>query len=233
MKLFYAPDLEETLTLSEEESLHCAKVLRLTSGDEVFAFDGKGTFFKLKILNPHPKHTEVEILEKNVALPKDYRIHVAIAPTKNIERFEWFLEKCTEIGIDEITPILCQFSERKIIKKERLEKILISAAKQSLKATVPILNELCSINDVVKNRKEEYSFIAHCYKQEKNDFLKICPKQKSILILIGPEGDFSPSEVENAISLGFVPVSLGESRLRTETAGIVACHIANLVQQLG
>ena len=115
---------------------------------------------------------------------------------------------------------------------ESMEKILISAAKQSLKATVPILNELCSINDVVKNRKEEYSFIAHCYKQEKNDFLKICPKQKSILILIGPEGDFSQSEVENAIDSGFCPVSLGESRLRTETAGIVACHIANLVQNI-
>ena len=233
MKLFYAPDLEETLTLSEEESLHCAKVLRLTSGDEVFAFDGKGTFFKLKILNPHPKRTEVEILERNVTSPKDYRIHVAIAPTKNIERFEWFLEKCTEIGIDEVTPILCQFSERKMIKRERLEKILISAAKQSLKANVPILNELSTIDDLIKNKKETDCFISHCYKQERNDFLSICPKQRSVLILIGPEGDFSPSEVENAISLGFVPVSLGESRFRTETAGIVACHIANLVQQLG
>lgn len=230
MKLFYAPDIEETLTLSEEESAHCVKVLRLTAGDEVFAFDGKGTFFKLKILIPHPKHTEVEILERKHTLPKTYRIHVAIAPTKNIERFEWFLEKCTEIGIDEITPILCQFSERKVIKRERLEKILISAAKQSLKATIPLLNELSPIDAVLKNKTETDCFIAHCYTQKRNSFLQVCPPEKSVLILIGPEGDFSQSEVENALTAGFVPVSLGDSRLRTETAGIVACHIANLVQ---
>ena len=233
MYLFYTPhivgkqdEVGRTYSLSEEESGHCVRVLRYTRGDEILLTNGQGMTYTARITNPHPKHCEFEVLtaEQQERHHKPY-IHLAIAPTKNIERLEWCVEKCTEIGVDEITPLLCRFSERKQLRLDRLEKIILSAAKQSLTPYLPKLNELTPYDGFVKAASEKQKFIAHCYKDEKRE-LKDClqPDAQSVLVLIGPEGDFSEQEVEEALQLGFVPVSLGNSRLRTETAGIVACH---------
>ena len=156
---------------------------------------------------------------------------MAVAPTKNIDRFEWFLEKSTEIGIDEITPLLTEHSERKIIKPERLEKVIIAAMKQSLKAYKPKLNELTPFRKIIAANSFEEKYIAHCYDGEKQGLKTIAGKGKNILILIGPEGDFSTDEIKVARETGFTEISLGNSRLRTETAGVVACHIINLVNE--
>lgn len=231
--MFYCPDIQNSTILSEEESQHAVRVLRLQAGDAIELVDGVGGFYKAKITNPHPKHCEFEILETKMEFGKrDYKLHIAIAPTKNIERFEWFIEKCTEIGIDEITPLLCRFSERKIIKPDRLEKIIVSAAKQSLKAYFPKLNPLTSFKDFIKETEASQKFIAHCYESEKNPLQKLCKVESDTLILIGPEGDFSQDEVELALSEQFQAVSLGNSRLRTETAGVVACHTVVLINDL-
>jgi len=225
MSLFYVPSLSSGLVLPEEESQHAVKVLRLQVGDEITVVDGAGGFYTAEIINPHPKHCTFEITRTILEYAKrNYRLHIAIAPTKNIERLEWFIEKATEIGIDEITPIVCRFSERKIIKAERLEKIIVSASKQSVKAYFPKLNPLCTFDELIKNHHATQKFIAHCYDDNKKQFQSVIQKSFDILILIGPEGDFSKEEVEKAISVGFIPVSLGNSRLRTETAGVVACH---------
>jgi len=225
MSLFYVPSLSSGLVLPEEESQHAVKVLRLQVGDEITVVDGAGGFYTAEIINPHPKHCTFEITRTILEYAKrNYRLHIAIAPTKNIERLEWFIEKATEIGIDEITPIICRFSERKIIKAERLEKIIVSASKQSVKAYFPKLNPLCTFDELIKNHHATQKFIAHCYDDNKKQFQSVIQKSFDILILIGPEGDFSKEEVEKAISVGFIPVSLGNSRLRTETAGVVACH---------
>ncbi|MEI6555979.1 MAG: 16S rRNA (uracil(1498)-N(3))-methyltransferase [Paludibacter sp.] len=232
MTLFYCPTISTAAVLSEEESQHAVKVLRLQVGDEILVVDGIGGFYKARITNPHPKHCGFEIVEsQNDSGKRDYKLHIAIAPTKNIERLEWFIEKATEIGIDEITPIVCRFSERKIVKEERLEKIIVSAAKQSVKALFPRLNPLCTFDELLKTQSASQKFIAHCYNEEKKLLQTEIQKSKDNLILIGPEGDFSKEEVEKAISLGFVPVSLGESRLRTETAGVFACSTVAIMNQ--
>jgi 16S rRNA (uracil1498-N3)-methyltransferase len=225
MALFYVPNLASgSVLLPDEESQHAVKVLRLQIGEEISLVDGVGGLYKARITNPHPKHCGFEIIETQTGFGKrDYKLHIAIAPTKNIERLEWFIEKATEIGIDEITPIICRFSERKIVKEERLEKIIVSAAKQSLKAYFPKLNPLCTFDELMKNHQASQKFIAHCYEEDKRLLQTEISKSSDVLILIGPEGDFSKEEVQKAISLGFIPVSLGESRLRTETAGVVAC----------
>ena len=208
------------------------RVLRLQAGDELEVVDGAGGYYRAVITNPHPKHCEFQIKETITEYGKrDYRLHIAIAPTKNIERLEWFIEKCTEIGVDEITPILCRFSERKIIKPERLEKIIVSAAKQSLKAFYPILNPMCSFRDFIQQTTVSQKFIAHCYEQDKQLLQQVYQKSSDAVILIGPEGDFSPEEVQAAIQHQFQPVSLGSSRLRTETAGIAACHTVALMNE--
>ena len=230
--MFYCPDILHSFTLSEEESQHAVRVLRLQSGDELEVVDGAGGYYLAVVTNPHPKHCEFQIKETITEYGKrDYRLHIAIAPTKNIERLEWFIEKCTEIGVDEITPILCRFSERKIIKPERLEKIIVSAAKQSLKAYFPILNPMCSFRDFIQQTTVSQKFIAHCYEQDKQLLQHIYQKPSDALILIGPEGDFSLEEVQAAIQHRFLPVSLGSSRLRTETAGIAACHTVALMNE--
>ena len=230
--MFYCPDILHSFTLSEEESQHAVRVLRLQSGDELEVVDGAGGYYLAVVTNPHPKHCEFQIKETITEYGKrDYRLHIAIAPTKNIERLEWFIEKCTEIGVDEITPILCRFSERKIIKPERLEKIIVSAAKQSLKAYFPILNPMCSFRDFIQQTTVSQKFIAHCYEQDKQLLQHIYQKPSDALILIGPEGDFSLEEVQAAIQHQFQPVSLGSSRLRTETAGVVACHTISLINE--
>lgn len=230
MYLFYTPDILTSHVLSEEESQHCVRVLRYTRGDEILLTDGKGNTYTARITNPHPKHCEFEVLtQEKQQKAHDFYLHIAIAPTKNIERMEWMVEKCTEIGVDEITPLLCRFSERKQIRIDRLEKIVLSAAKQSLTPYLPKLNELTDYDTFVCQATEETKFIAHCYKEEKRELKDEIKRGKSVLVLIGPEGDFSEQEVEEALALGFVPVSLGNSRLRTETAGVVACHTAVLM----
>ena len=225
MSLFYVPNIASGLVLPEEESQHAVKVLRLQVGDAITVVDGVGGFYNATITNPHPKHCAFEIAEAILEYGKrDYKLHIAIAPTKNIERLEWFIEKATEIGIDEITPIICRFSERKVIKEERLEKIIVSASKQSVKAYFPKLNPLCTFDELMKNHQASQKFIAHCYEEDKKLLQNEITKSSDVLILIGPEGDFSKDEVQKALSFGYVPVSLGNSRLRTETAGVVACH---------
>ena len=235
MYLFYTPDIDTSSFLSEEESAHCVRVLRYDRGDEILLTDGRGTTYHARITNPHPRHCEFEILsqEKQEKTHNIY-LHVAIAPTKNIERLEWMVEKCTEIGIDEITPLLCRFSERKNLRNDRLEKIILSAAKQSLTPYLPKLNPLTDFATLMQQyggSEDIDKYIAHCYKDEKRELKDALRKGRDVLILIGPEGDFSEQEVEQAIAQGFVPVGLGRSRLRTETAGVVACHTVVLLNE--
>lgn len=227
MHIFYQPDISSGF-LFEEESIHAVKVLRLQTGDDIVIVDGVGGYYQAKVTLPHPKKCEFEILTSALNYGKrDYKLHLAIAPTKNIDRLAWFIEKATEIGVDEITPILCRYSERKIIKSERLEKVIVSAAKQSLKAYFPVLNPLCTFDELLQQHHAKAKYIAHCYSTEKTPLKALLPDQKDILILIGPEGDFSQEEVEKAIKNDFYPISLGESRLRTETAGVVACVLTS------
>lgn len=234
MHLFYTPDIAgDEYTLPEEESKHCIKVLRLEVGDEIYLIDGKGGFYRCEISQAHPKHCEVKCVEKTENYgQRDYRIHIAIAPTKNIERIEWFLEKCTEIGIDEITPLLCDHSERKVIKEDRLEKVIISAMKQSLKAYLPKLNPMTDFSRFVKNNHDPLKCIAHCDEGNKKRLDELYTPHQNVTILIGPEGDFSENEIKLAIEQDFKPITLGESRLRTETAGIVACHSINFLNEI-
>ncbi len=250
MYLFYTPDIDTSLCLSEEESQHCVRVLRYTRGDEILLTDGRGTTYMARITNPHPKHCEFEIVsQEKQQKAHNFHLHIAIAPTKNIERLEWMIEKCTEIGIDEITPLLCRFSERKQIREDRLEKIILSAAKQSLTPYLPKLNPLTSFEELVGDEGQKTkdkghitgNFIAHCYKEDKrelkDEILRLCKAQAAnggplaITILIGPEGDFSEEEIRLALTNGYIPVSLGNTRLRTETAGVVACHTAILLSE--
>lgn len=240
MYLFYTPQITEipapgaVYSLDEEESAHCVRVLRYTRGDEILLTNGKGVTIEARITNPHPKHCEFEVLRADQQRKShDFYLHIAIAPTKNVERLEWALEKCTEIGVDEITPLLCRFSERKQLRTDRLQKIILSAAKQSLTPYLPKLNELTDYDAFVRQAKEETRFIAHCYKDEKRELKDAIQQGKSALVLIGPEGDFSEQEVELALQHGFVPVGLGKSRLRTETAAVVACHTAILMNDHG
>ncbi|MFZ4262341.1 16S rRNA (uracil(1498)-N(3))-methyltransferase [Sphingobacterium sp. HJSM2_6] len=231
MHLFYTPDIQASQTeyqLSEEESKHAIRVLRLEIADTVQLIDGVGGFFDAEIINAHPKRTQLKILNYQAEYQKsNYQLHIAIAPTKNIDRIEWFLEKVTEIGIQEITPIICDHSERKDVKVERLNKVVISAVKQSLKAYVPQINDPISFSTFLNQFAKSSNIlkaIAHCEEGSKKEYLQeVFQKHQQYLILIGPEGDFSPTEIELALSMGFVPISLGEARLRTETAGLYAC----------
>jgi len=233
MQLFYIPNISGAeVVLDETESKHAVRVLRLQNGTQVQIIDGKGGFYEAEITDAIPKKCRLSILKSTFDFgKKDFHLHIAIAPTKNNDRFEWFLEKATEIGIDEITPLLTSHSERKTIHPERLEKILVSAMKQSLKAYLPKLNNLTSIKELVPNNKTENKFIAYCDDIQKTHLKDLAEKGKDALILIGPEGDFSPEEIQLALEYGFKVVSLGEARLRTETAGIVACHIVNLANE--
>ena len=237
MYLFYCPDIETKQTLSEEESGHCVRVLRYSAGDEILITDGKGTTYTARITNPHPKHCDFEIISREKQEPHHhFHLHIAIAPTKNIERMEWAIEKCVEIGVDEITPLLCRFSERKQLRTDRLEKIILSAAKQSLTPYLPVLHELTPYDAFIKSQEsraksQEQKFIAHCYKEDKRVLKDEIEQGRDVLVLIGPEGDFSEQEIAEALSLGFIPVSLGNSRLRTETAAVVACHTAVLMNE--
>ncbi|MFV0390364.1 MAG: 16S rRNA (uracil(1498)-N(3))-methyltransferase [Paludibacteraceae bacterium] len=232
MQLFYAPDIAVEQSLSEEESRHAVRVLRVKVNDEINIVDGIGGLYKAVVTNPNPKRCEFEITDtiQNFAR-KNYRLHIAIAPTKNIERFEWFVEKSTEFGIDEITPILCRYSERKQLKVERLKKIIISAAKQSLQANFPKINPLETFEAFLSRQTDHPCFIAHCYEGAKPLLSSVYQIGDDCTLLIGPEGDFSQDEVESAIKSDYQPISLGHSRLRTETAGIAACHTIVMLNQ--
>ncbi|KAF0235953.1 MAG: RsmE family RNA [Prolixibacteraceae bacterium] len=233
MQLFYVPNISGTeIVLDETESKHAVRVLRLQNGNQVEIIDGEGGFYKAQITDSNHKKCRLNIVESQKEFgKKNFHLHIAIAPTKNIDRFEWFLEKATEIGIDEITPLLTSHSERKAVNHERLEKILVSAMKQSLKAYLPKLNEMTAFKELVVSNKTENKYIAYCDEIQKTHLKDLVHRGKDTLILIGPEGDFSAEEVQLAIENGFSVVSLGNSRLRTETAGIVACHIVNLANE--
>lgn len=233
MYLFYTPDLNlSDCFLSEEESRHCAKVLRLQKDDLIEIVDGKGSFYHAKISVSDPKKTRFAILKSNQEFNKrNHYLHIAVAPTKNIERLEWFIEKATEIGIDEITPILCQHSERKIINHERLNKVITSAMKQSLKAYHPQLNQLTTFSSLLKAEVNSQKWIAHCADTEKVPIKEALLPQQKYLILIGPEGDFSPQEINLALENGFQAITLGSSRLRTETAALEACFEVNFLNR--
>ena len=234
MALFYAPDILSTLKLDEEESNHAIKVLRMKAGDSLQIVDGKGGYYEARISDPNHKRCGVEIVESFSEFEtRPYHLHIAIAPTKNIERLEWFVEKATEIGIDEITPIICEHSERKIVKKDRLDKIAVSAMKQSKKAYLPVVNEPVSMLSFVSNSNETQKFIAHCMSDsERTDLSSSYKPGSDVVVLIGPEGDFSPAELKESLKYGFEPVLMGQSRLRTETAGVVAVHTVVLLNDM-
>ena len=231
---FYAPDIETNQVLPECDSGHCVRVLRMKQGDPVEIIDGRGNRFTCRLVDPHPKRARVEIVERRrVELPWNCDITVAVAPTKNIDRMEWLVEKLTEIGINRFIPMLCRHSERRDIKRERLEKIAVAAMKQSLKAVLPEVLPMTPIAEVLKRfaPEAESRFIAYCDTEvERRVLAREYNPGSNVLILLGPEGDFSREEVDSAIAAGCVPVTLGDNRLRTETAALVAvdtCHIVN------
>lgn len=234
MHLFYTPDIQGmTYMLNPEESKHCVRVLRLTEGEEISLVDGKGNWYNGVITLADAKGCRVECREKieNFGC-RDFRLHLAVAPTKNIDRIEWMLEKCTEMGVDEITMLSTAHSERKVVKDERLEKVIISAMKQSLKAYLPKLNPMTDFKRFIVSGRETQKFIAHCNEGEKKRLDELYRPGNDVVILIGPEGDFSDEEVKMAFQSGFMPVTLGQSRLRTETAGLVACHSIDFMNRV-
>ena len=228
MHLFYSRDRDsDRFRLDENESRHLYRVLRLKQGDKVNVINGSGNLYTCIILDPGPGPALLEIksVEKDYN-KRNYRLHIAIAPTKNNERIEWFVEKSIEFGIDEISPIICSRSERKTYKTERARRIAISAMKQSVKTSETIINEPQSFEKFIKAEFRGSRFIAHCNKFKNNDsFYDTYTRGSNALILIGPEGDFSPGEVKQALNAGFMELSLGSSRLRTETAGVAACSL--------
>ncbi len=203
-------------------------------GDELNFVDGIGGMYKAVIAKADYKNTLVNILHKDATYRKhDYNLHIAIAPTKNIDRYEWFVEKAVEIGVDTITPILCHYSERKKLRNDRLERIMVSAMKQSVKAHLPTLNPLTKFEDLVKTTySDAQKLIAHCEDTERHDLIRMNSGPSNYLMLIGPEGDFHPDEINLATENGFLPVSLGHSRLRTETAGVAVCQIISDIESL-
>lgn len=234
MNLFYTPDIVgQYYTLSPEESKHCIRVLRFTEGEPVSLVDGRGNWYNGVIDRPDARGCGVKVLEKMTNYGRrSFRLHLAIAPTKNIDRIEWMLEKCTEIGIDEITLLNTEHSERKVVKEERLEKVIIAAMKQSLKAYLPKLNSLTEFRTFIASCGEVQKLIAHCHEGEKKRLDEVYQMGNDVVILIGPEGDFSEAEVALAERHRFIPVTLGTSRLRTETAGLVACHSVNFMNRI-
>lgn len=230
MALFYLPEAKVGATqLSPEESKHAIKVLRLQEGDIITLIDGVGGQYEAKITSANHKKCEFEVLGQTAEAAKDFFIHIAIAPTKNIDRMEWFVEKAVEIGIDEISFIHTANSERKVIKLDRLEKKAISAMKQSLKAKLPKINALTPFNEFIVNTNESNKLVAYVDFSNPKVLQQVAPKKSDYCVLIGPEGDFSEDELELAIAHGFTKVSLGTSRLRTETAGLMACHLLNII----
>lgn len=234
MHVFYTPDITGAdYILNEEESRHCMKVLRLAIGDTVHLIDGKGGLYEAEIVSESKRNVTLHVLHTTPEYQKrNHSLHIAVAPTKNIDRLEWFLEKATEIGIDQITPVICERSERKIVKEDRLNKVITSAVKQSLQAYHPLLNEAVSFKEFIARHTADYKMIAHCIDGEPRNFISdITVPGKSYLILIGPEGDFTPGEIELALQNNFKPLTLGNTRLRTETAALAACFEVNYLNR--
>ena len=235
-RYFYVPNAATATELPEDEATHALRVVRLKSGDEMMLMDGQGGMFRAEVTTAASHHCCYHIIER---LPQELqwqgRFHLAIAPTKMIDRIEWLLEKATEIGFDEVSFLDCKFSERKTIKPERLERILIAAAKQSHKVWLPKLNPMMPFKDFIAAHPQGHRYIAHCYgeyaKENLFDCLRSLSPDEEATVLIGPEGDFSTGEVEMAIANGFVSVSLGSSRLRTETAGLASVMMFQLAKQ--
>ena len=227
MNLFYIPDIEgDYYIMSPEESKHCVRVLRFVEGKTLSLVDGKGNWFNGVVDQADPKRCGVKILEKLENYEqRPFRLHLAVAPTKNIDRVEWLLEKCTEMGIDEITMLNTEHSERKVVKDERLQKVIISAMKQSLKAYLPKLNSMIDFKTFITGCKEEQKFIAHCHDGAKKHLNEVYKAGKDVIILIGPEGDFSEEEVDFCFENKYLPVTLGSRRLRTETAALYASWV--------
>lgn len=234
MHLFYAPDAAQgLLTLSEEESMHCARVLRMQSGDKILISNGKGFLFDAIIEITHPKKTTVICGSGRPGFDHwPYGVHIALAPTKNIERTEWFIEKATEIGIDKISLFFSEHSERRVVKTDRLIRTAVAAMKQSVKSRLPEISVVSSLEELIKKHSEGQRFMAWIDDSVKLELAYAVEPGTEVLVLIGPEGDFSAAEVELSRSYGFVPVSLGTSRLRTETAALTACHTVHLVNHL-
>jgi 16S rRNA (uracil1498-N3)-methyltransferase len=234
MQLFYNSSISETeksFVFDKEESKHIIKVLRKKESDILFVTNGLGYLFKTEIALASDSKCTVNILSFEKQERSKFHLHLAVAPTKMNERYEWFLEKATEIGIQEITPIICEHSERKVIKIDRFQKIIESAMKQSLHYFIPKLNEPITYKEFLKKEYSGQKFIAHCEETDKKSFKKELKTKEDVLILIGPEGDFSVKEIQMALDNKYIPVSLGETRLRTETAAIVACHSAVLLNE--
>jgi 16S rRNA (uracil1498-N3)-methyltransferase len=230
VNLFYQPLISEGIHhLDDEESRHCIKVLRKNSGDLIHITDGKGFFYDALISNADFRKCAFTIQKTIPAPPKNFRVHVAVSPTKNADRIEWFVEKATEFGIDEISLVECENTERTFTKVERLKKVAVSAMKQSLKANVPVINDLEKFNIVISASADAGKFIAYVDASNPLNLQTAVRKNETTIVLIGPEGDFSKEEIELAIGKGFAKVNLGPSRLRTETAAVAACHIINLV----
>ena len=227
MQIFYVPGISgSSCVMDENESRHCVRVLRMPKGDKVTIVDGQGGFYEGIITDLDPSACRIRITESTTGFEKrGYRLHMAVSPVKNQERFEWFIEKSVEFGIDEITPLICRFTEKQNVKTERINNIIISAMKQSLKAYRPLLNEPVRFGEFMAGRHSGIKLIAHCNPgYALKNIGQVYEKGMDALILIGPEGDFSREEIDMALAGGFTGVSLGNSRLRTETAGIAACH---------
>jgi len=231
MNLFYAAEINPPVfQLEAEESKHIIKVLRMKVGDNIFFTDGRGLLYHCRIADDNSKACIIEIMKTEKGSDqRPFYLHMAVAPTKNIARYEWFLEKATEIGVDRITPFISEHSERKIIKHERLNRVITTAMKQSLKTRHPQLDESMLFSELIKTDFNGKKYIAYIDKAVDLELSKAYRREENALILIGPEGDFSPTEVEMAMEEGFVPVRLGPSRLRTETAAVTACHTIQLL----
>jgi 16S rRNA (uracil1498-N3)-methyltransferase len=234
MQLFYFKDINEhstSFSFDREESKHIAKVLRKKEGDILFVTNGLGFLFKTEVAIASDSKCTVTIVSFEKQEQSKLHLHLAVAPTKMNDRYEWFLEKATEIGVQEITPIICDHSERKVIKTERFDKILLSAMKQSNQYFLPILNEPITFKEFVKKQFNGQKFIAHCEETDKKTLKSVLKTSEDCTILIGPEGDFSVKEIEIALEKQFISISLGNTRLRTETAAVVACHAVVLMNE--
>ncbi|MBS7786799.1 16S rRNA (uracil(1498)-N(3))-methyltransferase [Flavobacterium sp. CYK-55] len=227
MQLFYNPAIgqdQEGFSFDKEESRHIVKVLRKKEGDKLYVTNGLGELFETEITLATDHKCQVKIIRVEHVQPKKYQLHLAVAPTKMNDRYEWFLEKATEIGIDQITPIFCDHSERKNFNHERMEKIIISALKQSNQYSLPRLNQAITFKEFIQQKKEGLNLIAHCEETQRKSLKEILQPNTDVTLLIGPEGDFSSQEIEMALKADYIPVTLGQTRLRTETAALVGCH---------
>ncbi|MNF24023.1 Ribosomal RNA small subunit methyltransferase E [compost metagenome] len=227
MQLFYNPNINEateTFSFDKEESKHIIKVLRKKDTDILFVTNGEGFLFKTEITLASDNKCTVKIISFEKVAPAKFKLHLAVAPTKMNDRYEWFLEKATEIGIHEITPIICDRSERKVVNLERFDKILLAAMKQCNQLYLPKLNEAISFKEFIKRKNDGLQLIAHCEETDKKTLKSVLKPNEDVTLLIGPEGDFSEKEIALALENNYIPVSLGNTRLRTETAAVVACH---------